>query len=170
MTTTDVEAMLIELDRRPGDETLRLILADAMADAGRDAEASILRGGEDGMLPVVVVCGAIEDRQEALERYSTVRVRATYVYETNEDGSPTAFMDRFGRVWRILSDDGTGHFALVAEGHDDSGSTAGVGRWSLVTPFCDVRFTEEDETFGVNSEDELVCLGGRWEQAELQDE
>ena len=166
MTTTNLDALLAaDLT----DEANRLVLSDAMEDAGRMGEAAILRGGEDGMLPVVVCGGEVFDRCEALNRFSTARVFAAYVSETYDAGQPVAFTDVFGCVWDVDSDDGVGNLAVTRRHKEGScDPAAGVAKWMVDAPFVGIRFAREGETFGVNNPDELVCLGNVWEANEIE--
>lgn len=158
MTATKIADLLAAANL--ADATDRLMLADAYEDAGRDSEAAILRDGE----PMLVINGHIWERQHALDSLSTSREQAAYVSETHEDGSPARLTSRYGHVWEVVMDDAQGNMAVTMMPSDATeGRFAGLAKWSTAGPILYIRYAETYETFGVQHDAELVCLGGRWE-------
>lgn len=151
---SDIEVMMDAID----DAATRLVLSDALEEAGRDREAALLRDGA----PVVVIGGKIHDRDKALSAASDSHTQAAYVCETHDDGSPAAFRDRLNSTWDIVVGDGAGNYALQYRQSGFTDCMAAVGKWDGDTPFLLVTVADNGDEFSVNNPGELVVRRGQW--------
>lgn len=85
-----------------------------------------------------------------------------------DDGSPKTLRDESGSTWLVIHDAADGTLAVeeVAYPSLDRLGGAGVFRWGLRAAGGTIYKSAEGSTYGVNCQDELVVVGGRWENAE----